>query len=148
MNVTELKKDELNLHLKVIVPATSVEEEVRSELASLAKTAKIQGFRPGKVPVDVIQKKYGSSVRGNVLNSKVQSSIKDIVKERKLNTVGEPVLEDLKTEAGKDLEFVLKFELVPEIKMPDFKKNLHRKTYFRDHRKGYRRKSRTIIRRV
>lgn len=122
MNVTELKKEELNLELKVVIPSKSIDTEVQSELASLARTAKIQGFRPGKVPLSVIEKKYGDSVRGRVLNNKIQSSLKDIIKERKLNTVGDPTLDDVKMEAGKDLEFVLKFELVPEITMPDFKK--------------------------
>ena len=122
MNITELKKEELNLHLNVVIPAQVINTEVTKELTSLTKTVRIAGFRPGKVPLTVIQKKYGDSVRHGVVESQLKRAVSNIMQDRKLEVIGDPAVENLKMDAGKDLEFVVKFSLVPKITLPDFKK--------------------------
>jgi trigger factor len=122
MKFTELKRDKLNLHMQVVVKNAAIEADMQEEMTKLSKNVKIDGFRPGKVPLSVLQKRYGNSVRNDVISSKVKEAINKIIKENDLNTVGDPVIDEVKAEAGKDLEFVAKFEIVPEIAMPDFKK--------------------------
>jgi trigger factor len=122
MNISELKKDDLNLHVKVTIPSKDMDSAVDQELVKIGKTAKMDGFRVGKVPTGILKKKYSDSLYGDAVRTKISQTIKDITKERKLRTVMDPQIDDLKAEKNKDLEFTLKYELLPEIPMPDFSK--------------------------
>jgi trigger factor len=122
MQFKEVKNEGLDRHFKVTVSAKDIDGKVSKELASVAKTARIDGFRIGKAPVAIIQKKYGSSVRADIVSHDVRHAINDIITKNKLEIAGSPAIEDLKSEAGSDVEFTLQLELMPEIKMPDFKK--------------------------
>jgi trigger factor len=122
MNILELKKDDLNLHIKVIIPTKEINDTITKELTRIGKTAKMDGFRVGKVPPHILKKKYFDSLFGDVARNKISESVTNITKERKLRTVIDPQVEDLKIEKDQDLEFVLKFQLLPEISMPDFSK--------------------------
>ena len=121
-NISELVKDKLNLHLRVIVPSKDIESEIDKEIAKIAPTAKIDGFRIGKVPFHMLKKKYAASLRADAIRNQVARSIGDITKERKLRTATDPQITDLKAEPEKDVEFTLKFELLPEIALPNFSK--------------------------
>ena len=122
MNISELVNDKLNLHLRVTVPSKDIESEIDKEIAKIAKTAKIDGFRVGKVPVHMLKKRHADSFRGDVYRNIIARSISDINKERKLRSAADPGITDVIAEADKDLEFTLKFELLPEISLPDLSK--------------------------
>jgi len=122
MKIEELKKDSTEYHAKVIVAAKGITEAIDKELKNAAKTAKMDGFRVGKVPASILKKKYESSIRADVVHKELNTAIDDIIKKEKLNVAIDPSIDDLVNESGKDLSFVLKFELLPEIPMPDFKK--------------------------
>lgn len=122
MNISELNKDDLNLHVKVSILSKDIDSEIDKELVRIGKTAKMDGFRAGKVPPSILKKKYFDSLYGDAIRTKISQAIKDITKERKLRTVMDPKVEDLKAEKGENLEFTLKYELLPEIPMPDFSK--------------------------
>jgi trigger factor len=122
MQFKEIKNEGLDRHFKVTIPAKDIDAKVNKELASIAKTARLDGFRVGKAPAATIQKKYGPSVRADIVSHDVRHAISDIIKKNNLDIAGSPAIEDLKSEAGKDVEFVLQLELMPEITMPDFKK--------------------------
>ncbi|PCJ29429.1 MAG: trigger factor [Rickettsiales bacterium] len=122
MNIAELKKDKTNYHAKVTIPNKEIEELIDKELSKAAKTAKMDGFRVGKVPVSVLRKKYAPSIRSDVMREKINAAIDETIKKGSLSIAGNPSIEDLLNEEGKDLEFTLKFELLPEISLPDFKK--------------------------
>ncbi|XVN42463.1 MAG: trigger factor [Candidatus Rickettsia vulgarisii] len=122
MQVTELKNDDLNFEAKVVIPSSKIADKIQKELATLSQKVKIDGFRPGKVPTNVIKKKYKTSVRFDVIEHEINHVIKHIIKDHKLKTVGDPKLEDLRNEENADLEFTVKFELLPNIDLPDFKK--------------------------
>ncbi len=122
MAAVELKNTKTEYHAQVKIASADVDNQIESEIAKIAKTAKIDGFRVGKVPVSMVKKKYYSSVRADVVREKIGNAIEEIVKDKKLNIATDPAVEDLKNDEGKDLECVLKFEIVPEIKLPDFKK--------------------------
>jgi trigger factor len=122
MKIEQIKNESLEKHFKVTVPAKSIDGEVEQEITKLSKTMKLPGFRPGKVPVSLIKKKYGGAVRGDVLEKKVKDSITKIVEDNKLEPSERPDIDDLKADEGKDLSFVVKMDVLPEIKHPDLKK--------------------------
>ena len=122
MKIAELKNDKNEFHTKITFPAKEVNSEIDKELKNIAKTAKMDGFRVGKVPAHILKKKYASSIRADIVRKKINSSIDEIIKKNNLNIAMDPAIEDIKNEDDKELEFTLKFELLPEIKLPEFKK--------------------------
>jgi trigger factor len=122
MNIAELKNDKTEFHAKVTIPVNSITGEIDQELKGIAKTAKMDGFRVGKVPTHILKKKYASSIRADIVRKKINSTIDELIKKNNLNIAMDPAIEDLENEDDKDLAFTLKFELLPEIKLPEFKK--------------------------
>ncbi|MDR0773878.1 MAG: trigger factor [Rickettsia sp.] len=122
MQVTELKNEGLDFEVKVVLPSSKIANEVQKELASLAKKVKLDGFRVGKVPISIVNKKYKQSVRSDVVNHEINHAVQHVIKDHKLKTVGDPQLENLRNEENEDIECTLKFELLPDIELPDFKK--------------------------
>ena len=122
MKITELKSDKAEYHVKATIYEKDITTLIDNELAKIAKTAKMDGFRVGKVPARILKKKYAPSIRVDITRSKINTAIDDIIKKNNLNIATDPAIEDLTNEEGKDLEFTLKFELLPEIPLPDFKK--------------------------
>jgi trigger factor len=94
--------------------AGDIERQVDERLKRLAKNARLPGFRPGKVPLKLIQQTYGSQVRSEVLSDAVQKSFTDVVKEAKLRVAGYP-----RIERKTDFEFSATFEIYPEVKVGD-----------------------------
>ena len=105
----------LERRMTVKIPAQRVEDEVESRLKSLSRTARIKGFRPGKVPFKVVVQNYGPQVRTEVLNELLRQTWGEAVVQQKLNPAGGPKLEPLKVEPGKDLEYSALFEVYPEV---------------------------------
>ena len=93
MNVTVESTGALERRMRVEVPIERIESEVNSRLQSVSKTAKIKGFRPGKVPARVVRQKYGKQVRQEVLGEVLQKSYSDAVIQEKLNPAGGPKIE-------------------------------------------------------
>ena len=111
---------QLERRLSVAVPVQSIEGEVEKRLARLAKTVKIPGFRPGKVPIKMVAQQYGPQVRSDVISDAVQSSFNDAVREQNLRVAGYPRIEP-KSQASADgsLEFSAVFEVYPEVTVGD-----------------------------
>ncbi|MFQ5763708.1 MAG: trigger factor [Rhodospirillales bacterium] len=122
MQVTETKSDGLSREFKVALPASEIEEKVSHRLKELARTAQLPGFRPGKVPVAVLKKKYGSTVMGEVLERAVNDSSQQALAEKGLRPAAQPQIEITAFEDGGDLEYTIAVELLPEIKPVDFSK--------------------------
>lgn len=121
MNITEIKNDKSDFHVKVTIPSKEISSEIEKELARLAKDAKIDGFRVGKVPTSFLEKKYGASLRAKAVKNKIVKAIGEITKDKNLRVLMDPEVEDIIDEENKDLEFTVKYQLFPEITMPDFK---------------------------
>ena len=121
MKIAELKKDNTEYHAKITIPAKGITEAIDKELKTAAKTAKMDGFRVGKVPASILKKKYEPSIRADIVHKELSKAIDDVIKKESLNVATDPAVDDLVNESGKDLSFTLKFELLPEIPMPDFK---------------------------
>ena len=122
MQVTETKSEGLSREFKVALPANEIEEKISHRLKELARTAQMPGFRPGKVPVSVLRKKYGSSVLGEVLDRAVKDSSQQAFAEKGLRPAMQPQIEITSFEDGGDLEYTIAVELLPEIKPVDFSK--------------------------
>ncbi|GGF75208.1 trigger factor [Alteromonas lipolytica] len=107
----------LERRLTITVPAESVDNAVKSRLQQLAKTQRINGFRPGKVPVSVIKKRYGQAVRQEVAGDVMQQNFYQAIVQEKINPAGMPSFELTKDQDGEDFEFVAKFEVYPEVEV-------------------------------
>jgi trigger factor len=122
MQVTETKNEGLLHEFTITVPAAEIETFVNNRLNELKKTAKLPGFRPGKIPVSLLRKQYGPSIMGEVLERTVNETSQKAMEERKLRPVIQPKIEVTKFEDGSNLEYTMVLEVMPEIKPIDFSK--------------------------
>jgi trigger factor len=112
----------LERRLTISVPAEKVDVEVKNRLRQISKTQRINGFRPGKVPPSVIQKRYGQSVRQEVAGEIMQRNFVDAIVAEKINPAGRPSFVAKSNEDGKALEFEATFEIYPEVELKDLEK--------------------------
>lgn len=110
----------LERRLTIAVPAADVDAKVNQKLAEVAKTAKINGFRKGKVPLKVINQQYGESARQEVASDMINSSYMEAVQQESVRPAGYPKIEVNSIEAGKDLEYVAIIEVYPEVTVGEF----------------------------
>jgi trigger factor len=122
MNVTETSTEGLKREFKITVPAEELEEHVTRRLGEIARTVRIPGFRPGKVPLPLLRKRFGGAVRGEVLESAVQDSSTKAISERNLRPALPPRFELVSADEGADLEYTMSLEILPEMPEPDFAK--------------------------
>jgi len=107
----------LGRRMTVHVPAERVEDEIERRLRDISGRVKMDGFRPGKVPMKVVRKQYGQQVRSEVLNEVVQQSYSEALEQEGLRPAGSPQISLKSAEAGQDLEYEASFELLPEIEV-------------------------------
>ena len=105
--------------LHVAVPIEQIEDEVQKRLARLAKTAKVAGFRPGKVPLKMIAQQYGPQVRSDVITDTVQTSFNDAIRAQNLRVAGSPRIEPKEAATKDQFEFSAVFEVYPEVALRD-----------------------------
>lgn len=110
----------LERRMTVGIPAERIENEVNKRLQQTAGRARIDGFRPGKVPMSVIRKRFGASARQEVIGEVIQSSFYEAVVQEKLNPAGAPSVEPKELDEGKDFEYIATFEVYPEVALADF----------------------------
>jgi trigger factor len=107
--------------LEIAVPASEVEAETARVVESLQKKIRLPGFRPGKVPVDLIKRRYQSDIRHDVLEKLVPRHFFKKAEQEGLAVVGTPNVSDVKLEAGEPLSFKAEFEVSPTIELKDYK---------------------------
>ncbi|NYT59411.1 trigger factor [Alcaligenaceae bacterium] len=112
----------LERRVDLVVSIADVEKEVQTQLKRVARTAKVQGFRPGKAPLSLIERSHGPGIRYDVINSEVGRSLDKVIGESKLRVAGTPNLEP-KTEGVDEgvMAFTATFEIYPEVQVPDLK---------------------------
>ncbi len=120
MQVTETETDGLKREFKVVIAASDIEEKLQHRLMELGSTVKVPGFRPGKVPVQVLKQRFGRSVLGEVVERAVTDGSSQALSERGLRPATQPRIEITAFDEGKDLEFTMALELLPDIKPIDF----------------------------
>jgi trigger factor len=106
----------------ISVPKAEVEAALIKRLQEIAKKAKIQGFRPGKAPLDLIRQRFGEQALGEVYDKLLSDSAAKAMDERKLRPAAQPKVEDIVAEEGKDFSFKMALEVIPEITPMDFAK--------------------------
>ena len=120
MQVTETSADGLKREFRVVVPAGELEEKVATRLDELGRTIRLPGFRPGKVPMQILRRRYGPSVLGEVLESTVQGSSADTIREHNLRPALPPKVDIVSFSEGADLEYKMLVEILPDIPEPNF----------------------------
>ena len=121
MNVTVESTGALERRMRVEVPIERIETEVDTRLKSVGRTAKIKGFRPGKVPARVVRQHYGKQVRQEVVGEIMQKSYSDAVTQENLRPAGGPRIE-AEDEDGKTFSYVATFEVLPDVELKDLDK--------------------------
>ena len=122
MQVSVESSGKLERRMRVELPAARIDQEVSSRLKSVGKTAKIKGFRPGKVPPKVVEQRYGKKIREEVLSELVQKSYTDAVIQEKLHPAGGPHIEPEASKEGEGLAYVATFEIMPDVKLSNLEK--------------------------
>ncbi|MFA6303385.1 MAG: trigger factor [Legionella sp.] len=107
----------LERKVTISVPSEKVEEEVSLRLKDLARRVKIDGFRPGKVPFEIVVKRYSNSVREEVAKDMVQSTLYEALQSNNLTPAGYPYIEPEQLESGKDFRYSALFEVMPEVEV-------------------------------
>jgi trigger factor len=114
MQVSVESVGNLERRMTLRVPAERVENQIGGRLREIARTARIKGFRPGKVPAKVIEQRYGAQVRGEVVDELLQQGFDQAIRENALRLAGNPRIEP-SAEAGEgELAYVATFEVVPD----------------------------------
>ncbi len=109
----------LERQLTITVPAERIDQDVDKLVAQQARTRRLDGFRPGKVPPKVIKRMFGSAIRQDVLGQVVQETFYSAVEQEKLQPAGGPSIEFKNDKEGEDLQYVATFEVYPEIELKD-----------------------------
>lgn len=120
MQVSVEAPNKLERRVTVVVPIENLEDAYDKRLSKLSKTAKINGFRQGKIPLDYIRQRYGDAARQEALSEVIQKSLYAALNQEKLSPVGVPMVEPKTVTPGQPLEFVATFEILPEITTINF----------------------------
>jgi trigger factor len=115
MQVSVESISKLERRMQVQVPAERVTKEIAARLQKLSRTARLNGFRPGKAPIKVIRQQFGQQVHREVIGELLQSSFAEAVTEKQLSPAGNPRIEPQSVDEGEDLKYVATFEVFPEV---------------------------------
>ena len=119
MAVTVETLDKLERKITLTLPVGVIQTEVDSRLRKLARTVKMDGFRPGKVPMNVVAQRYGYSVHYEVMNDKVGQAFATAANEAELRVAGQPRITESQSSPEGQMAFDAVFEVFPEVKMGD-----------------------------
>jgi trigger factor len=122
MQVTETNADGLTREFKVVIPAKTFQDRIEARLLDRQRSMRLPGFRPGKVPMNLVDKHWRQAVTGEELERTIGDSSAQIVSERALRPAGQPKIEITAFKDGSDLEYKMNVELMPEIEPVDFAK--------------------------
>ena len=110
----------LERRVKVVVPAAKIEQDVQARIVKAARTLRMDGFRPGKVPMSLVQKRYGESIRQEALGEIIRDSFYEAVTQEGINPAGFPSIEEVSDKAGEDMTFTALVEVYPELVLSSF----------------------------
>jgi trigger factor len=119
LEVSVEKTEGLRRSITVRVPSADIDREIEVRLKQVGKTARLKGFRPGKVPASVVRKRFGGQVRQEVVGDIIRSSFSHAVAEKRLNPAGGPAIEPLAVPDGAYFAYRATFEVYPEVTLGD-----------------------------
>ena len=121
MKIDEIKSKGLDREWNVTIPADVINKKLLEKYTKILNTVKLPGFRPGKVPLNIIKQRYSQSIMPEVLDEVVNKSLKEAVIERNLKPSVQPKVDIKKFEEGNELIFNVTFQIMPVIKTIDLK---------------------------
>lgn len=121
MQIKEVNKDGLKHDYEVTLTANDIDGRIDQRLKEVSTTIRMPGFRPGKVPMNIMKKRYGKAVMGEVLESAVNESSQKVIADKKLKPALQPKIEVKEFDEGKDLVYSMSIEVLPEFKVADMK---------------------------
>lgn len=110
---------QLERRMNVVVPSKRVEDEMKKRLQKLTQTARIEGFRPGKVPMNLISQRYGDAVRHEVMEAMLKISMNEALSQENLVPATIPVIQSMEMEKDNSLRYAATFEIFPEVQVQD-----------------------------
>lgn len=119
MQITLENLPGLERKLNIVVPAQRVEKNVQTKLQKLASTAKISGFRPGKVPLSIIQQRYGGSIIAEVIENLMRETYVEALRQENLKPAGMPKIEVLSAKLKEPFSYSAAFEVYPAVHLAD-----------------------------
>lgn len=122
VQVKEDKPKGLQHTFTISVPEAAYQSAMTKRLQEIAKKAKIQGFRPGKAPLDLIRQRFGDEAQGEVADRLINETVESTLAERKLRPAMQPKVDEIKLDEGKGLSYKLEVEVLPAIETMDFAK--------------------------
>jgi trigger factor len=122
MQVTETLSDSLKREYIIVIAAKDLGEKLEARLEKIGQEVRLPGFRPGKVPMPILKKRFSQSVMGEVIDQAVRDSSAQALTERGLRPAMQPKIEITAFEEGKDLEYKIAVELLPDIEIGDLSK--------------------------
>ena len=120
MQVTETSNEGLKREYTVVIPKEDIDGRMSERLTEVGTTVNVPGFRPGKVPLAILKKRFGDAVRGEILEQTIQDSIQKTMDEKDLRPAMEPKVDLVTFEDGVDLEYKMTVEVIPDIEPIDF----------------------------
>jgi trigger factor len=117
MQVSVESTGKLERRMQVQVPAERVSEEIAARLKTISRTARLNGFRPGKAPLKVIRQQFGPQVHREVIGELLQSSYAEAVTQKQLTPAGSPRIEPQSMDEGQDLKYTATFEVFPDLEL-------------------------------
>ncbi|MCB1537942.1 MAG: trigger factor [Rhodospirillales bacterium] len=121
MQAVEVKKEGLKREYKVTVPATELAQMSKTRLAEVGKTVRVPGFRPGKTPQNILEQRYGEAVMGEVVEKAVNDGTTNALRDNKVRPASQPAVNIDSFAKGKDLEFTVSIEVLPDFTVMDVK---------------------------
>ena len=106
--------------MTVSVPAERIDQDVSKRIQQTARTVRIDGFRPGKVPTKVVKQRYGKGIREEVLGQVVQETFYQALQQEELTPAGSPAIDFTTDVEGENLEYTAKFEVYPQVELADY----------------------------
>jgi trigger factor len=120
MQITETNSEGLKREFHITVPASELSDKVAERLDEIGRSVRIPGFRPGKVPIRILRQRFGPAVLGEVLQSTVEGSSAEAIREHNLRPALPPRFDVVSFSEGADLEYKMSLELLPEIPQASF----------------------------
>lgn len=122
MKVSVISEEKLKHQYSISIPAEVIHARTSAKLQEIGKSAKIDGFRPGKAPLAVLKKRYGSRIQGEVLEEQVQVSVTQALRQQKISPAMKPQIKITQYEEGKDLQYEMTVEVLPTFEQIDYAK--------------------------
>ena len=122
MQIKELKSKDLQKEFEITIPSKDISQKLNNKLLEISQTSEVEGFRKGKVPINILKQKFGQNALGEILDDAIKSSSNELIRKNNLKLAMKPKVDVKKFGEDTGLEYVISLELIPEISVQDLKK--------------------------